>query len=104
MVQAATLSLYGGDLYSWRINGMLMVFLSAPAIYLLVRQLKSSNAGLLAAVLFVSAHHLIGFSRPGYYALQIFPGAISMPPEEIETNFGRLDKAKEIVTYCWNAT
>ena len=31
------------------------------------------------------------------------PGAISMPHEEIEMNFGRLDKAKEIVTYCWNA-
>jgi rhodanese-related sulfurtransferase len=32
------------------------------------------------------------------------PGAISMPPEEIEENFGRLDPAKEIVTYCWNDT
>jgi len=38
------------------------------------------------------------------YEREHIPGAISMPPEEIETNFGRLDKAKEIVTYCWNAT
>ncbi len=78
VIQAATIVLYGGDVYSWRINGMLLILMSAPAIYLLVRQLKSSNAGLLAAILFVSAHHLIGFAHAGYYAMQIFPGAISM--------------------------
>lgn len=38
------------------------------------------------------------------YEKEHIPGAISMPPDEIEQNFGRLDKSKEIVTYCWNAT
>jgi rhodanese-related sulfurtransferase len=38
------------------------------------------------------------------YEKEHIPGAISMPPGEIEENFGRLDKSKEIVTYCWNAT
>ena len=38
------------------------------------------------------------------YEREHIPGAISMPPEEIEANYGRLDKSKEHVTYCWNAT
>jgi len=38
------------------------------------------------------------------YEREHIPGAISMPPEEIEENFGRLDPSKEIVTYCWTST
>jgi rhodanese-related sulfurtransferase len=38
------------------------------------------------------------------YEKEHIPGAISLPPGEIEANYGRLDPAKEYVTYCWNST
>jgi rhodanese-related sulfurtransferase len=32
------------------------------------------------------------------------PGAVSMPLDELEKRVGELDRAREYVTYCWNAT
>jgi rhodanese-related sulfurtransferase len=38
------------------------------------------------------------------YEKEHIPGAISMPTQEIEANYERLDRSKEHVTYCWAAT
>ena len=38
------------------------------------------------------------------YDQEHLPGAISMPPEGVEANYGNLDLAKEYVTYCWTST
>ena len=38
------------------------------------------------------------------YAAGHLPGAISMPPEDLERVAETLDREKEYVTYCWNST
>jgi rhodanese-related sulfurtransferase len=32
------------------------------------------------------------------------PGALSMPLDELDQRIGELDRGREYVTYCWNAT
>ncbi len=78
MLQALNMALFGGDIYSWRLSSLLMVFLSVPPIYLLVREIRGSRTGLLAAVLYVSAHQLIGFAHVGYNSTQVLPGFAAM--------------------------
>lgn len=77
-VQSLTLLLYGENIYGWRFNSVLMVFLSAPAIFVLVCQLAGRNVGLLAAIFFVSAHHLMGLSHVGYNQPQLLPSFTMM--------------------------
>ena len=38
------------------------------------------------------------------YDKEHFPGAISMPLDEVESLASGLDPAKEYVAYCWHAT
>jgi rhodanese-related sulfurtransferase len=38
------------------------------------------------------------------YARGHVPGAISLPLDEIDARADELDRAREHVTYCWNAT
>jgi rhodanese-related sulfurtransferase len=38
------------------------------------------------------------------YQKEHIPGALAMPLEEVEKLAGKLDPAKEYVTYCWHAT
>lgn len=73
LIQAITVGLYGGDMYGWRFSGILMVFLSVPAIYVLVRQLKGPSAGLMAVIVYLSAHHVIAFTRVGSNNVQALP-------------------------------
>ena len=78
VIQAASMSVFGVNIYGWRFSEMLMVFLSAPAIYVLVRQLKGRWAGILAVVVFVSAPPIVGFAHIGYNQLQALPGFTAM--------------------------
>jgi hypothetical protein len=77
-VQSLTMRLYGTDIYSWRVSGALMVFLSAPAMFVLVRPLQSRGTAMFAVILYVSAHVLLSFSHVGYFALQILLGFTAM--------------------------
>ncbi|MEO8392999.1 MAG: glycosyltransferase family 39 protein [Chloroflexota bacterium] len=77
-IQAGSMELFGRNIYGWRFSEILMVFLSAPAIYMLVRQLKGAGTGLLAVVVFVSAHHLLALTHVGYNNLQALPGFAAM--------------------------
>ena len=77
-IQALILRLYGGDIYSWRVGGGLLVLLTAPGIFWIVRRITNTGAGLFAAAVFVSVHYLIAISRVGYVQPELLPVFIAM--------------------------
>lgn len=77
-IHSASLRLFGDSVYGWRLSEGLMVMLSAAAVYALVRQLKGSGTGLLAAALFISSQHLLAFAHIGYNNLQGLVGFTAM--------------------------
>ena len=47
---------------------------------------------------------LLDARDPGAYERGHLPGALPMPLAEVEQRMGALDREREHVIYCWNAT
>ncbi|HVU09819.1 MAG TPA: glycosyltransferase family 39 protein [Phototrophicaceae bacterium] len=77
-IHAGGLAIYGIDYYSWRYSDIVLIFLTAPAIYALVRRLKGSGAGLVAVIAFLGAHPVIALAHIGYNNPEVLPGFAAM--------------------------
>ena len=71
-VQVATITLFGNDIYGWRISESLAVMLAALPLYVILRTWVSREAALLALVVFLASQHLLGITKVGYTYSQLF--------------------------------
>lgn len=71
--QAAVLRAFGPTLWSWRFASVLPAALTAPALYLLVRQHLDRRTAIGAGLLFVTLPFTLSYSRLGYNSSQVFP-------------------------------
>ena len=71
-VQIATMSLFGNDIYGWRISESLAVMLAALPLYVVLRAFVNARGALLALMVFLASQHLLGLTKVGYTYSQLF--------------------------------
>ncbi|MEP7198529.1 MAG: glycosyltransferase family 39 protein, partial [Chloroflexota bacterium] len=71
-VQVATITLYGNDIYGWRISETLAIMLAGLPLYVFARTFVNARAALLAVIVYLSSQHVLGLSKVGYTYSQLF--------------------------------
>jgi 4-amino-4-deoxy-L-arabinose transferase-like glycosyltransferase/streptogramin lyase len=72
-IHVGSMTLFGMDVYGWRISETLMVFLAALPLYVFVRSLFGVRPAFMSLVVFLASHHLLALSKIGYNNLQALP-------------------------------
>ena len=71
-IQVTTITLFGNDVYGWRISETLAVMLAALLLYVTLRAFVNARAALLALMVFLASQHLLGITKVGYTYSQLF--------------------------------
>ncbi|HEV2037364.1 MAG TPA: hypothetical protein VGQ96_02065, partial [Candidatus Eremiobacteraceae bacterium] len=71
-MQIATMSLFGSDIYGWRISETLAVMLAALPLYVAMRAFVNARGALVALMVFLASQHLLGITKVGYTYSQLF--------------------------------
>jgi 4-amino-4-deoxy-L-arabinose transferase-like glycosyltransferase len=74
--QAAFMKVFGVNVFGWRMSSAAALAMALPFLYLLGREIWSSRAGVIAAVLLGSAQLAVGFSHLGYNNNQVYPAML----------------------------
>jgi hypothetical protein len=69
--QAASMVVFGADVYGWRVSNYLLLALAVPALYYFTRHYQGRFGGLLTTSLYVGGHYLLSYSKTGFHTVQI---------------------------------